>query len=131
MHYASKAYAKAAKETLTPRELEASLLLNAAAKLQAVHDSWRDKPAGLSEALSYNRKLWTVFIDAVMHDDNKLPTQVRQNLANLGAFVMGETFSLMTKPQPDHLVFAHPDQSRHRRRPARQGLAERPLRSAS
>ena len=104
MHYASKAYAKTAKETLTPRELEASLLLKAAAKLQAVHDSWRDKPAGLSEAVSYNRKLWTVFIDAVTSDDNKLPAQVRQNLANLGAFVMGETFSLMTNPQPHHLV---------------------------
>src|SRR6202451_3328084 len=99
MHYASKAYAKAAKETLTPRELEASLLLNAAAKLQAVHDAWRDKPAGLSEALSYNRKLWTVFIAAVTSDDNKLPAQVRQNLANLGVFIMGETFSLMTTPK--------------------------------
>jgi flagellar protein FlaF len=103
MHYASKAYAKAAKETLSPRELEASLLLKAAAKLQAVHDSWRDKPAGLSEALMYNRKLWTVFIDSVTSDDNKLPAQVRQNLANLGFFVMGETFSLMTKPQPEHV----------------------------
>ena len=104
MHYASKAYAKTAKETLAPRELEASLLLKAAAKLQAVHDSWRDKPDGLSEALQYNRKLWTVFIDAVTRDDNKLPAQVRQNLANLGTFVMGETFSLMTKPTPNNLT---------------------------
>src|ERR1700693_3556220 len=103
MHYASKAYAKTAKETLAPRELEASLLLKAAAKLQAVHDSWRDKPAGLNEALSYNRRLWTVFIDAVTSDDNKLPAQWRQNLANLGTFVMGETFSLMTKPKPEHV----------------------------
>ena len=103
MHYASKAYAKAAKETLAPRELEASLLLNAAAKLQAVHDSWRDKPSGLSEALLYNRKLWTVFIDSVTRDDNQLPAQVRQNLTKLGAFVMGETFSLMTKPKPEHV----------------------------
>src|ERR1700724_771631 len=103
MHYASKAYATPRKETLPPRELEASLLLKAAAKLQAVHDSWRDKPVGLSEALSYNRKLWTVFIDSVTSDDNKLPTPVRQNLANLGAFVMGETFSLMTKPKPEHI----------------------------
>jgi flagellar protein FlaF len=103
MHYASKAYAKTAKETLPPRELEASLLLNAAAKLQAVHDSWRDKPAGLSEALSYNRKLWTVFIDSVTRDDNQLPAQVRQNLTKLGVFVMGETFSLMTKPKPEHV----------------------------
>ena len=104
MHYASKAYAKTAKETLPPRELEASLLLKAAAKLQAVHDSWRDKPAGLGEALTYNRKLWTVFIDSVTRDDNQLPAQVRQNLTKLGVFVMGETFSLMTKPKPDHLT---------------------------
>ena len=51
-----------------------------------------------------NRRLWTVFIDAVTSDDNRLPVPVRQNIANLGIFVMGETFSLMTKPQPDHLV---------------------------
>jgi flagellar protein FlaF len=103
MQYASKAYAKAAKETLSPRELEASLLLNAAAKLQAVRDTWRDKPAGLNDALLYNRKLWTVFIDAVTQDDNKLPKQLRDNLTRLGVFVMGETFSLMTKPKPEHV----------------------------
>jgi len=103
MHYASNAYAKAAKETLTPRELEASLLLKAAAKLQAVHDSWRDNPAGLSEAVAYNRKLWTVFIDSVTRDDSQLPAQLRQNLTRLGVFVMGETFSLMTKPKPEHV----------------------------
>ena len=103
MHYASKAYAKAAKETLSPRELEASLLLKAAAKLQTVHDSWRDNPAGLSEAVAYNRKLWTVFIDSVTRDDSPLPTQLRQNLTRLGLFVMGETFSLMTKPKPEHV----------------------------
>jgi len=103
MHYASKAYAKTARETASPRDLEATLLLNAAAKLQAVHDSWRDKPAGLNDALMYNRRLWTVFIDAVAREENKLPTAVRDNLTKIGAFVMGETFALMTKPQPKHL----------------------------
>ncbi len=103
MHYASKAYAQTAKETAPPRQLEANLLLKAAAKLQAVHESWREKPIGLIEALSYNRKLWTVFIDAVIDDDNRLPMDVRQNIANLGIFVMGETFSLMTHPKPEHL----------------------------
>jgi len=83
--------------------LEASLLLKAAAKLQAVHDSWRDKPPGLNDALMYNRRLWVVFIDAVTSNDNKLPVPVRQNIANLGVFVMGEIFSLMTNPKPDHL----------------------------
>jgi flagellar biosynthesis activator protein FlaF len=104
MQYASKAYAKTAKETASPRQLEANLLLKAAAQLQAVHESWNEKPVGLDEALLYNRRLWTVFIDAVVSDDNQLPIPVRQNIANLGMFVMGETFSLMTRPKPDHLV---------------------------
>lgn len=104
MNYASKAYAKVANETAPPRELEASLLLQGAAKLQAAYDSWRDKPPNLNDAVLYNRRLWTVFIDAVMSDGNKLPVPVRQNIANLGAFVMGEVFSLMTNPKPDHLT---------------------------
>ena len=40
-----------AKETASPRQLEANLLLKAAAQLQAVHESWREKPIGLDEAL--------------------------------------------------------------------------------
>ena len=105
MNYASRAYAKTATETATPRQLEANLLLNAAAKLQAVRDSWRDKkPAGLNDAVLYNRRLWTVFIDAVIRDDNHLPVEVRSNIANIGTFVLGETFSLMTKPRPEHLT---------------------------
>jgi flagellar biosynthesis activator protein FlaF len=103
MHYASRAYAKTAKETAPPRELEASLLLNAAAKLQAVQDSWKDEPAGLNDALMYNRRLWMVLLDAVTREDNKLPAPVRGNLTKLGAFVMGETFALMTKPKRNHL----------------------------
>jgi len=104
MHYPSKAYARTAKETASPRQLEANLLLKAAAKLQAVHESWHEEPIGLNEALIYNRRLWTVFIDSVIDGDNALPLPVRQNIANLGIFVMGETFSLMTRPKPDHLL---------------------------
>jgi flagellar biosynthesis activator protein FlaF len=103
MNYASKAYAKTAKEVAGPRQLEADLLLRAAANLQAVHESWKDRPHGLNEALMYNRRLWTVFLDAVARDDNQLPAQVRSNLTKIGAFVMGETFALMTKPKPRHL----------------------------
>lgn len=103
MNYAAQAYAKTAKETLPPRELEATLLLKAAARLQAVHDSWRDKPTGLNEAIMYNRRLWTVFLDAVTADGNKLPAKTRENLTRLGVYVMAETFSLMTNPQPSHL----------------------------
>jgi flagellar protein FlbT len=104
MHYASNAYAKTAMETASPRALEANLLLQAAAKLQAVHDSWRDKPLGLNDALLYNRRLWAVFLDAVTSESNKLPVAVRENIGRLGVYVMAETFSLMTNPKPDHLT---------------------------
>ena len=103
MQHAAKAYSKVAKETLSPRELEASLLLKAAAQLQSVQDTWSDRNPGLNDALMYNRRLWTVFIDAVSREDNPLPETVRTNIAQLGAFVLGETFSLMTKPKPNHL----------------------------
>jgi flagellar biosynthesis activator protein FlaF len=103
MHYANNAYRKIARETAAPRELEAMLLLEAAAKLQEAHDSWRDNPSGFNDAVMYNRQLWTILIDAVTQDDNKLPVKVRDNLIRLGVFVMGEIFALMTKPKPDHL----------------------------
>ena len=102
---ASKAYAHVAQAVLNPRDLEASLLLKSAAKLQAVLEAWDQKPpSGLSDALLYNRRLWIVFIDAVMRDDNRLPIGTRQNLLNLGVFVIAETFSLMTAPKQEHLA---------------------------
>jgi flagellar protein FlaF len=104
MHKAHRAYAAVAKETAGPRELEASLLLKAASKLQSVYDGWNEGRSGLDDAILYNRRLWTVFLDAVFERDNPLPIAVRQNIANLGVFVMAETFSLMTRPTPDHLV---------------------------
>ena len=67
-------------------------------------NSWRDKPAGLHDALLYNRRLWMIFLDAVTSETNKLPLAVRNNLKRLGIFIMAETFSLMTKPKPDHLM---------------------------
>jgi flagellar biosynthesis activator protein FlaF len=103
MHYAHKAYGRTAKETAGPRQLEAMLLLEAAAKLQAVRDSWHEKPMGLDEAILYNRRLWIIFIDAVRRDDNQLPVEVRDNLLRLGVYIMAETFSLMTEPKPRHL----------------------------
>ena len=48
---------------MDPRDLEASLLLKAAAKLQAVLEAWDQKPpSALADALLYNRRLWIVFM---------------------------------------------------------------------
>ena len=103
MHHAAQAYGKVAKLTSSPRDLEADLLLKAAARLQAISDNWDTQAREASDALLYNRKLWSIFLTSVTRPDNPLPEQVRQNVANLGVFVMNQTISLMTEPQREKL----------------------------
>ena len=103
MRSAADAYRSVAKEIASPRDLEASLLLKAAARLQAVADSWERDQSDFSEALTYNRKLWTIFLDAITSPDNQLPTEIRQNIANLGVFIMNQTLSAMSNPRRDAL----------------------------
>lgn len=95
---------KTVKKMVGSRQLEASLLLKAAAKLQSVHDSRREKPSDLYDALHYNRRLWTVFIDAVSWPENKLALPTRGNLKKLGMRVIDETNGLMTDPKPSQLA---------------------------
>ena len=104
MRQAVKAYASVAKETASPRELEASLLLKAASKLKFVYDGWNEGAQGLGDALLFNRRLWTIFLDSVTSNDNPLPVETRQNIANLGIFIMNETFSLLSDPRPANLL---------------------------
>jgi flagellar protein FlaF len=72
--------------------------------LQAVRDSWEAKQNELSDALLYNRKLWTIFVSSVTEADNPLPPQIRQNVANLGLFVFNQTLNIMSEPRPERLV---------------------------
>jgi len=97
--HGTQAYRAVAKEIASPRELEASLLLKAAARLQAVVDSWDRDRSGLDDALLYNRKLWTVFLGSAMNDDNPLPVEIRQNVANLGMYIMSQTIAVTSDPK--------------------------------
>ena len=92
-----------AKQIATPRELEASLLLKAASRLQAISDQWESQRGNLDEALLYNRKLWTVFLAAATQGEHALPPAVRQNVANLGLFVMNQTMALQQEPRREKL----------------------------
>jgi flagellar protein FlaF len=103
MQHAAQAYGKVATQTSNPREMEASLLLKAAARLQALNDSWGNREQ-IDEALLYNRKLWAIFLTSVTREDNPLPEIVRQNVANLGVFVMKQTLSLMAEPRREKLA---------------------------
>lgn len=103
MHHATQAYGKVAKQTSSARDLEADLLLKAAAQLQAISDNWDTKAREVDGALLYNRRLWSILVTSVTEQANPLPAQVRQNVANLGIFVMNHTLSLMAEPKREKL----------------------------
>jgi len=103
MQHAAQAYKNVAKETASTRDLEASLLLKAAAQFQAICDGWDRRKPELNDALLFNRKLWTFFLESVTRDDNPLPIDIRQNVASLGMFVIGRTINLTSNPKPEGL----------------------------
>ena len=103
MHHAANVYARVAKTGQAPREIEASVLLNAASRLQAVSESWDAKQTELGEALTYNRKVWTILSTAVAEDSNPLPLPVKQNIASLAIFIFNRTISVLAEPAPEKL----------------------------
>ena len=103
MTQAAQAYGKVAKQVATPREMEADKLLYAAQQLAAVRDAWDSRRIELDAALLNNRKLWSVLLATVTRNDNPLPAPLRQNVANIGIFVMKQTVDLMNDPRPEKL----------------------------
>jgi len=103
MNRAAQAYGKVANQTASPRELEASLLLRAAAQLQNVRDTWEQSGPKLHDAIVFNRRLWSMFLASVTENDNPLPREIRQNVANVGLFVMQQTLSVMSEPRREKL----------------------------
>jgi flagellar protein FlaF len=97
------AYARTQQTTSHPRELEASLLNRAAVRLQAVKDDWSGKKGELEAALSFNRRLWVVFVTSVSRAENPLPREIKQNIANLGLFVFHHTVGIQADPNPAKL----------------------------
>jgi flagellar protein FlaF len=100
MKSAAHAYGNVAVQSSNPRELEASLLLEAAKRLQAAKEGRADT----GSALDHNRKLWTLLISAVTSDANPLDRAIRQNVANLGLFVCKQTVSAMLDPKADKVA---------------------------
>ncbi len=69
-----------------------------------MHDAWAEKKQLLDEALRYNRKLWSIFLSSATDKENPLPVEIRQNVANLGLFVMNQTLATISDPRPEQLT---------------------------
>ena len=100
MSHAAQAYARTSQATSHPREIEAQALLMAARKLQDVQSNWTGPDQNLHKALLFNRRLWTIFLSAAESNDNPQPLEIRQNIANIGYFVMQLTIDIQLNPDP-------------------------------
>lgn len=101
MSQGANVYAKNAQVTQSPRELEAGLLMKAASRLQNVQEDWAVRAPELDDALTYNRKLWTILATSATEPENPLPREIKQNIANLALFIFNRTVDLMVQPRPE------------------------------
>lgn len=100
---AAQAYARTSQTTASPREVEAQALLMAAKRLQDAQQGW-DDIAAVEKAVLFNRKLWSIFLSAAVDDKNPQTTEIRERIANLGIFVMGQTAAFQIQPSPELLT---------------------------
>jgi flagellar protein FlaF len=57
----------------------------------------------MHKALLFNRRLWSIFLSAAEANDNPQPLEVRQNIANLGVFILQQTIEMQINPDPAKL----------------------------
>ncbi|MEW6769100.1 MAG: flagellar biosynthesis regulator FlaF [Pseudomonadota bacterium] len=103
MTNAAQVYAQTAQMSANARDIEAQALLKAANKLQDVVANWGQPEVDVSSAVLFNRKLWSILLSAVTSEDSPQSIEVRQNIANIGTFVMTQTMEMQINPKPELL----------------------------
>jgi flagellar biosynthesis activator protein FlaF len=105
LNNAVKAYQSVHKETMTGRETEARVLMQAALKLVECQKNWdsTDRRQRLDEALRYNQRVWSIFQVEAAKEDNPLPTDIKRNIILLSRFIDSRIFETMAFPSPDKL----------------------------
>ena len=103
MSTGAQAYARTVQASAPAREIEAQALLKAAKQLQDVQTNWAEvDQQHIEAALRFNRQLWVIFLSAAQNDENPQPLEVRQQIANIGIFVLSQTAALQVSPQREH-----------------------------
>lgn len=102
---AIKEYVGIQKESMSGRELEASVLTKAGLMLKAVQDNWDapDREAKMLEAIKYNQKVWSFFQAELSEAGHPMPKKLREDLLNLSLFVDKRFFEVMAFPSAEKL----------------------------
>lgn len=99
------AYQTVSKQTLPGREVEASILSQAAQRLSECQQQLEKKGASeaLIQALKFNQQLWTIFQVELAENDHPMPKDLRVSLLRLSQFVDRRTFDVMAFPAAEKL----------------------------
>jgi flagellar protein FlaF len=99
-----QAYQKVERATISGRETEARVLMQAAMKLQVCQKNWQDgNDEDLDAALKYNQKIWSIFQTELANSENPLPDALKRDLLKLAAFIDRRIFETMSFPSPEKL----------------------------
>ena len=95
------AYKSANTKTISGRELEASVLTQAALKLTYCQQNWDapDRAERMVEALTHNQRIWSILQSELARDDNPLPKQLKEDLLSLSLFIDKRSFDIMAFPE--------------------------------
>ena len=80
--------------------------MHTASKIQALKDDWDNLPnlrKSLDEALTLNRRLWTILFTSAISEENPLPNEIKSNIANLANFIFRHTIALTFEPKREGL----------------------------
>lgn len=100
------AYTDIQKESLSGRELEASVLSRAGLMLKSVKENWDapDRDQKLMEAIKFNQKVWSFFQAELSDPENPLPKKLREDILNLSIFIDKRLFEVLAFPDPEKLT---------------------------
>lgn len=101
-----KVYEKVNKTTMSGREIEASVLNQAALRLKECQENWDadDRDQRLDAALHFNQQIWSILQAELVKPDHPLPKPIRLNLLSLSAFIDKRILETMAFPSPEKLT---------------------------
>jgi len=101
-----KSYNEMQKESLSGRELEASVLTRAGVMLKNVQENWNDPDRNdkLLEAIKFNQKVWSLFQAELSDPENPLPSSLKQDIINLSLFIDKRLFEVLAYPEAEKLT---------------------------